>query len=75
MASRILTEDVVGVDLSSRPFKVKDSEGKVHEAQSTVIATGREPPTTSASIPKTPTRTAASGFRAVCDGRAPPVPQ
>ena len=38
--TRVLTEDVVSVDLSHRPFKLTDSAGDKHEAHSLVIATG-----------------------------------
>ncbi len=38
--TRVLTEDVVSVDLSHRPFKVVNSAGDEHEAHSLVIATG-----------------------------------
>jgi thioredoxin reductase (NADPH) len=38
--SVIKTLDVVDLDLSKRPFKVTDSDGQVHHAQSVVIATG-----------------------------------
>src|SRR3954447_15169498 len=38
--TRIVTEDVSDVDLSRRPFVVRDSAGAVTEAHSIVIATG-----------------------------------
>ena len=38
--SRIVTEDVVSVDLKRRPFVVTDSAGTVTRAQSVIIATG-----------------------------------
>ena len=38
--SRIITEDVVSVDLKRRPFVTVDSVGTKHEAQSVIIATG-----------------------------------
>src|SRR5436190_14941886 len=38
--TRIITEDVTDIDLSRRPFVLKDSTGAVHEAQTVVIATG-----------------------------------
>lgn len=40
MGSRIVTEDIVEVDFSSHPFKLKSSEGKEVTAQSVIIATG-----------------------------------
>ena len=36
----IVTEDVVDVDLSTRPFKVTDTAGEVRYAESLIIATG-----------------------------------
>src|SRR5690242_14303498 len=38
--TRIVTQDIVDVDLSRRPFRLKDSEGNTLEAQALVIATG-----------------------------------
>jgi thioredoxin reductase (NADPH) len=38
--TRVLTEDVIEVDLKRRPFVVKDSAGAVVEAHALVIATG-----------------------------------
>lgn len=38
--TRILTEDVVSLDLSRRPFAMVDSGGTKHEAHSVIIATG-----------------------------------
>lgn len=38
--ARIVTEDVVSVDLSARPFVVKDSAGNTAQAQALVVATG-----------------------------------
>jgi thioredoxin reductase (NADPH) len=38
--TRIITEDVVSVDLKRRPFVLKDSAGGTLEAQALVIATG-----------------------------------
>lgn len=38
--TNVLTEDVVSVDLSHRPFKAVDSTGHTHIAHSLVIATG-----------------------------------
>jgi thioredoxin reductase (NADPH) len=38
--ARVLTEDVIEVDLKRRPFVVKDSAGAVVEAHALVIATG-----------------------------------
>ena len=38
--TRIVTDDVVEVDLSSRPFKVRTLEGDSHEAHAIIIATG-----------------------------------
>jgi thioredoxin reductase (NADPH) len=40
VGARIVTEDVVSVDLSHRPFGVNDSAGKTLEAHALVIATG-----------------------------------
>jgi len=38
--TRIVTDDVVEVDLQRRPFGVKTLEGKTHEAHSLIVATG-----------------------------------
>src|SRR5271167_4182829 len=38
--ARIVTEDIVTIDLSKRPFVMTDSEGKTASALSVVIATG-----------------------------------
>ena len=38
--SRIVTDDVVDVDFSSRPFQVKTLEGKSHAAHTIILATG-----------------------------------
>jgi thioredoxin reductase (NADPH) len=38
--TRIVTDDVVEVDLSRRPFEVRTLEGDAHEAHAIVIATG-----------------------------------
>ena len=38
--TRIVTEDIVSVDLKRRPFMLKDSAGQTIEAQALVIATG-----------------------------------
>src|SRR3954451_18418799 len=38
--ARILTEDVVDVDLKQRPFTMTDSAGTTHAAHSVIIATG-----------------------------------
>jgi thioredoxin reductase (NADPH) len=38
--TRIITDDVVSVDLKSRPFVVKTLEGNTHEAHALIIATG-----------------------------------
>src|SRR5438552_16685335 len=38
--TRIVTEDVLSVDLKSRPFVLKDSAGATVEAHTLVIATG-----------------------------------
>ncbi len=38
--TRIMTEDIVDVDLSQRPFVLKDSAGETIKAHSVVIATG-----------------------------------
>src|SRR5688572_14833402 len=38
--TRIVTEDIVDVDLSRRPFVIKDSAGATVEAHSVVISTG-----------------------------------
>jgi thioredoxin reductase (NADPH) len=38
--TRVISEDVVSVDLSHRPFVLKDTAGQTHEAHSLVIATG-----------------------------------
>ena len=38
--TRIITEDVVTIDLNRRPFSMKDSAGTVHEAHAVILATG-----------------------------------
>ncbi len=38
--TRIITDDVVSVDLSQRPFRIKTLEGNEHEAHTLIIATG-----------------------------------
>lgn len=38
--TRIITDDIVEVDFSKRPFKLKPSDGKTVEAQAVIIATG-----------------------------------
>ena len=38
--TQIVTDDVVEVDLSQQPFKLKTLEGKTHEAHTIIIATG-----------------------------------
>jgi thioredoxin reductase (NADPH) len=38
--TRIITDDVVEVDLSRRPFVVKTREGNTHEAHTLIVATG-----------------------------------
>lgn len=38
--ARIVTEDIVDIDLSKRPFVMKDSAGQTIEAQAVIISTG-----------------------------------
>ena len=38
--TRIVTDDVVDIDMSKRPFKIKTLEGTAYEAHSVIIATG-----------------------------------
>jgi thioredoxin reductase (NADPH) len=38
--TRIITDDIVEVDLGRRPFQLKTLEGKSHEAHTIIIATG-----------------------------------
>src|SRR2546429_8712467 len=38
--ARIITEDIVDIDLKRRPFVMKDSQGAMIEAHAVVIATG-----------------------------------
>src|SRR5688572_19618912 len=38
--ARIVTDDVVSVDLKERPFVVQTREGETHEAHAIIIATG-----------------------------------
>jgi thioredoxin reductase (NADPH) len=38
--TRVITDDIVDVDLSDRPYRVKSSEGKEVETHSIIIATG-----------------------------------
>ncbi|HEX7449797.1 MAG TPA: FAD-dependent oxidoreductase [Pirellulales bacterium] len=38
--TRIITDDIVEVDFSGRPFKLRSSEGQITEAQAVIVATG-----------------------------------
>ncbi len=38
--TRVITEDIVEVDLDNRPFKLKSSEGQAVETQTVIVATG-----------------------------------
>src|SRR3954454_24087806 len=38
--TRIITEDIVGIDLKKRPFTLNDSAGNTIDAQSVIISTG-----------------------------------
>src|SRR4051794_5925637 len=38
--TRVMTEDIVDIDLSKRPFRMTDSAGATLEAQAVIIATG-----------------------------------
>ncbi len=38
--TRVVTDDVVSIDLSKRPFKLKTLEGIQHEAECVIVATG-----------------------------------
>lgn len=38
--TRIITDDIVDVDFTKRPFKLKSLEGKVVEAEAIIVATG-----------------------------------
>ncbi|MCX7427630.1 MAG: FAD-dependent oxidoreductase [Planctomycetia bacterium] len=38
--TRIITEDIVDVDIDSRPFRLRASDGKTHEALAVIVATG-----------------------------------
>jgi thioredoxin reductase (NADPH) len=38
--ARIVTDDVIDIDCSKRPFVVKTSEGETHQAHAIIIATG-----------------------------------
>src|SRR5207245_10363398 len=38
--TRVITDDVVDVDLSKHPFKISTLEGQTHEAHTIIIATG-----------------------------------
>ena len=38
--TRVVTQDIVDVDLDGHPFKLTDSEGNTHEALSVIVATG-----------------------------------
>jgi thioredoxin reductase (NADPH) len=68
--ARIVTEDVVSVDLSHRPFVLRDSEENVVEAHSVIIATGA-----SANYLGLPSEHKYKNFGvsacAVCDGALP----
>jgi thioredoxin reductase (NADPH) len=68
--ARILTEDIVNVDLSMRPFTLKDSAGATIEAHSLIIATGA-----SANYLNLPSESRFKNYGvsacAVCDGALP----
>ena len=38
--TRIITDDVVDIDLSKQPYKLRTLEGKEHETQTVILATG-----------------------------------
>ena len=38
--ARIISQDVVSIDLKRRPFRMTDSDGATHEAHSVILATG-----------------------------------
>ncbi len=57
--ARVITDDIVDVDLDQRPFVVTASEGETRQAH-TLIMRRRRGLTTSACPPRTITRTAAS---------------
>ncbi len=38
--TRVITDDIVDVNLESPPFRLADSEGNTHEAQAVIVATG-----------------------------------
>src|SRR3954471_6789597 len=38
--TRIITEDIVGIELKKRPFALNDSAGNTIEAQAVIISTG-----------------------------------
>ncbi len=38
--TRVITEDVVGVDFSIRPFRLAASDGSTHESHAVIVATG-----------------------------------
>lgn len=38
--TRVVTEDIVEVDFSSRPFTLKASDGKTYQAEAVIVATG-----------------------------------
>jgi len=68
--AKIVTEDIVDIDLSSRPFKMKDSAGQAIQAQAVIIATGA-----SANYLGLPSEEKYKNFGvsacAVCDGALP----
>jgi len=68
--AKIVTEDIVDIDLSSRPFKMKDSAGQSLQAQAVIIATGA-----SANYLGLPSEEKYKNFGvsacAVCDGALP----
>ncbi len=68
--ARILTEDIVDIDFSQRPFRLKDSEGKSLEAHSVIISTGA-----SANYLNLPSESKFKNYGvsacAVCDGALP----
>lgn len=38
--TRVVTQDVVGVEFNSHPFKLTDSDGQTHQALAVIVATG-----------------------------------
>ena len=72
--TRVITEDIVKIDLSRRPFSMKDSAGNTATALSVVIATGASANYLGLESEEKFKNHGVSAC-AVCDGALPQIPQ